>query len=164
MADWQERLRQIGIAASSSHVGGLFYHYVSRRIDTVLIPLTGARLAMGPPGHTLLLTTLGARTGKQRVASLAFLWDGDDIVIVGSKGGSPNHPGWVHNLRADPHATIQHRGGIERRFAREAEGDERDRLFQRAASTWDNFSAYQRRTGGRQIPIVVLSRNGEETS
>jgi deazaflavin-dependent oxidoreductase (nitroreductase family) len=150
----------MGIAASSSWLGGLFYHHVSRRLDTLLIPLTGARLALGPPGQTLLLTTRGARSGKPRKASLAFLWEGDDIVVVASKGGAPHHPAWFHNLQADPRATVQHRGGIEQRVAREATGEERERLFARAAETWDNFAAYQRRAGARRIPVVVLSPVG----
>ena len=157
MVNWIEPMKRIGVAASSSKLGGIFYHQVSRRIDQLLIPLTRARLAMGPPGQTLLLTTRGARSGKLRKASLAFLWEGDDIVIVASKGGAPTHPGWYHNLKADPRATVQHRGGIEQRTAREATGEERDRLFERTSTTWDNFAAYQRRAGNRQIPVMVLT-------
>lgn len=155
--DGLDRLARLGVAASSSRLGGLFYHHVSRRIDKVLIPLTGARLAMGPPGQTLLLTTRGARSAKRRTASLAFFWEGEDIVIVGSKGGADHHPGWYHNLKADPRATVQHRGGIEQRVAREATGEERVKLFGRAAATWDNFAAYQRRAQNRQIPVMILA-------
>jgi deazaflavin-dependent oxidoreductase (nitroreductase family) len=151
------RLERIGTAASSSWLGGVFYHQVSRRIDKLLIPLTGARLAMGPPGQTLLLTTRGARSGKFRKASLAFRWEGDDIVVIASKGGAPHHPGWYHNLKAEPCATVQHRGGVEERVAREATGEERDKLFERAAATWNNFAAYQRRAVNREIPVMVLS-------
>ena len=152
-----DRLARIGVAASSSAWGGLFYHHVSRRIDRWLIPLTGARLAMGPPGQTLLLTTRGARSGKRRVASLAFLWQGEDIVIVASKGGADHHPGWYHNLKADPRAMVRHRGGTEERIAREAVGAERERLFATAAATWDNFAAYQQRAGSRAIPVMILA-------
>jgi len=151
-----DRMARLGVAASSSAWGGLFYHHVSRRIDRWLIPLTGARLAMGPPGQTLLLTTRGARSGKPRVASLAFLWEGEDVVVVASKGGADHHPGWYHNLKADPRATVQHRGGAEQRVAREATGAERERLFAVAAATWDNFAAYQERAGSRTIPVMIL--------
>ena len=154
-----DRIARAGVAASSSRLGGLFYHHVSRRIDRFLIPWTSGRLAMGPPGQTLLLTTTGARSGKRRVASLAFLWEGDDIVVVASKGGADHHPAWYHNLKTDPCAVVQHRGGVEKRRARETSGDERDRLFARAASTWDNFSAYQRRAKDRAIPVMILSRD-----
>ena len=87
-----ERLGRIGIAASSSKWGGIFYYVVCRRIDSILIPLTGARMSMGPPGFTTLITTTGARSGKLRKTSLAFLWKGDDMVVVASKGGAPRHP------------------------------------------------------------------------
>ena len=113
---------------------------------------------MGPPGQTLLVTTRGARSGEPRKASLAFLYEGDDIVIVASKGGSPAHPAWYHNMKADPRVVVQHVGGIEHRIAREAVGAERDALFARMAGTFANFAAYQRRATNRKIPIMVLAR------
>ena len=85
IANW---LRRLGVAASSSRWGGIFYHVVCRRIDTVLIPLSRGRLSMGPPGQTVLLTTTGAKSGKPRKASLAFMWQGDDMVVIASKGGA----------------------------------------------------------------------------
>lgn len=149
-------LSEAGVAASSSKLGGILYDKVCRRIDSVLIPLTDAKLAMGPPGQTLLLTTTGAKSGKRRVASLAYLEEGDALVVIASKGGAPVHPGWYHNLLADPKATVQHRGGIEERRARMATGEERTRLFARMAETFSNFGAYQERATEREIPVVLL--------
>lgn len=151
-------LNKIGIAASSSRLGGIVYDKVCRRIDRVLIPLTGARLAMGPPGQTLLLTTTGAKSGRPRIASLAFLTADDALVVIASKGGAPVHPGWYHNLMADPRATVQHRGGIEQRVARVAHGEERKRLYTRMEAAFSNFQAYQERADTREIPVVVLER------
>src|SRR5262249_8566442 len=108
-------LTRLGTAAASSKLGGIVYHHDSPRLDTVLSPVTRARFSMGPPGNTVLITTTGAKSGKKRRASLAFLWDGDDMIIIASKGGAPHHPGWYHNLKADPRVTVQHRGGIEER-------------------------------------------------
>lgn len=153
--DW---MSQLGVAASSSKLGGILYHVVCRRIDTFLIPWSAGRLSMGPPGQTVLITTTGARSGKPRKASLAFLWQGEDMVLVASKGGSPEHPGWYHNLKADSRVVVQHRGGIEERIAREAVGAERDALFERMARTFANFGAYQKRAVNRKIPVMVLSR------
>lgn len=152
-----ESLNKAGLAASSSWLGGVFYHVVCRRIDSVLIPLSGGRLSMGPPGQTVLITTTGARSGKPRKASLAFLWEGEDMVIVASKGGAPHHPGWYHNLKAHPQLSVQYPGVVEERVAREAEGTERDVLFERMARTFSNFDAYQRRATNRKIPVMVLS-------
>ena len=152
-----EGLSRIGVAASSSRWGGIFYYVVCRRIDSVLIPLTGGRLCMGPPGFTVLITTTGARSGKPRKASLAFLWKGEDMVVLASKGGASQHPAWYHNLKADPRVRVQHRGGIEERVAREATGEERGTLFAEAAATYPNFAAYQERATRRSIPVMLLS-------
>jgi len=153
--DWMNRL---GVAASSSKLGGIFYYVVCRRIDSVLIPLTKGRLSMGPPGQTVLVTTKGAKSGRPRKASLAFLFEGDDMVIVASKGGSPAHPAWFHNMKADPRVIVQYRVGIEERIAREAVGAERERLFARMAESFANFAAYRARAANREIPVMVLSR------
>ena len=158
MSSLSERLSKMGVAASSSALGGWLYHVVCRRIDTFLIPLSKGRLSMGPPGQTVLLTTTGAKTGRPRKASLAFMWEGDDMVVIASKGGAPQHPGWYHNVLADPRVTVQTRGGVEDRIARVAVGDERDKLFDRMAATWANFAAYQARATNRTIPVVVLER------
>ena len=152
-----ERLNRWGTAASSSKLGGILYHVVCRPVDTVLIPLTKGRLSMGPPGNTVLITTRGARSGKPRRASLAFMYVGDDMVIIASKGGAPRHPGWYHNLKADPRVVVQTRAGVEDRLAREATGEERDKLFETMSTTWTNFAAYQERAGEREIPVMVLS-------
>jgi deazaflavin-dependent oxidoreductase (nitroreductase family) len=153
--DWMSRL---GVAASSSKLGGFFYYTVCRRVDSVLIPWTNGRLSMGPPGQTVLVTTRGAKSGLPRKTSLAFLWHGDDMVVVASKGGSPAHPAWYHNMKADPRVVVQHRGGIEERIAREALGAERAALVARMAGTFANFAAYQARATSRKIPVFLLSR------
>jgi deazaflavin-dependent oxidoreductase (nitroreductase family) len=153
-----EGLNRVGTAASSSKLGGIFYHVVCRRVDSLLIPLSGGRLALGPPGQTVLMTTRGARTGKPRKAAVAFGWDGEDMVVIASKGGAPHHPGWYHNMKASPRVRTQYRGVDEERVAREAVGEERDRLFAQLAAEFSNFDAYQKRATGRTIPVMVLSR------
>ena len=158
MGQLVESLTRIGMAASSSKLGGIFYHVVCRRIDSVLIPLSKGRLALGPPGQTVLLTTVGARSGKPRKAAVAFGWEGEDLVVIASKGGAPHHPGWYHNLKASPRVRTQYRGVDEERVAREAEGAERERLFAQLAEQFPNFAAYQRRASERTIPVMVLSR------
>ena len=165
MSSITNALQRLGIAASSSKIGGIFYHQISRRIDRVLIPASGARLSMGPPGRTVLITTTGARSGRPRVASLAFAWDGDDMVVIASKGGAEHHPAWYHNLKANPRVRVQHRGGIEERIAREAVGAERDELYARMARDFANFAADQQRAmaaSGRTIPVVVLAPTGAD--
>jgi deazaflavin-dependent oxidoreductase (nitroreductase family) len=162
MAGIRAALSRLGVAASSTWLGGVFYHVVCRRIDSLLIPLSQGRLALGPPGQTVLLTTTGARSGRPRKAAVAFLWRGDEMIVVASKGGAAQHPGWYHNLRANPRVRAQYRGGDEQRVAREALGAERDELFERMAGTFSNFRAYQQRASGRRIPVMVLAKRAGE--
>ncbi|MDJ0847912.1 MAG: nitroreductase/quinone reductase family protein [Myxococcota bacterium] len=150
-------LERAGMALAGSRLGGIAYHRICRPIDTVLIPLSRGRLSLGP-ADTLLLTTTGARSGRPRKAALAFLRRGDDLVIIASKGGAPRHPGWYHNLRAQPRAIVETRDGVEERVARETHGDERDRLFAEAAARYPTYATYERRAEGRRIPVMVLSR------
>ena len=150
-------LQRAGLAASGSRLGGIVYHRLCRHLDRVLIPLSGGRFSTGPR-DTLLLTTRGARSGRRRVAALAFLRDGDDIAVIASKGGAPQHPAWYHNLKAHPRARLECHGIVEERTAREALGEERDKLFERAKTAYSTYSAYEARAVHRTIPVMVLSR------
>jgi deazaflavin-dependent oxidoreductase (nitroreductase family) len=105
---------------------------------------------------TLLLTTTGRRSGEARTAPLIFGRDGDDLLIVASVGGSPRHPGWYHNLTADPRASVQVRGDRFDVEARTASPDEKPRLWQIMQDVWPNYDVYQSRTD-REIPLVVLT-------
>ena len=106
----------------------------------------------------LLLRTVGRRTGQPRTSALLYVRDGDAYVVIASKGGAPRHPGWFHNLTAQPDVEIQ--VGRERIpvRARVAEGKERSRLWARADEVnQGQYAEYQSRTN-RVIPVVVLER------
>ena len=105
---------------------------------------------------TLLLDTVGRTSGKRRTNPLIYAADGDDLVIVASKGGSHKHPAWWLNLRANPRTTVQVGGERREVVAREASGAERERLWPRVVEVWPDYEAYQRRTK-RTIPVIVLS-------
>jgi deazaflavin-dependent oxidoreductase (nitroreductase family) len=107
----------------------------------------------------LLLTATGAKSGERRTTPVMYLKDGDRMVIFASKGGAPNNPGWYHNLRANPSATVEL--GTEKVDvdAVVTEGDERERLFRRQAEIFPQFADYERKTT-RQIPVVALKRKG----
>lgn len=104
----------------------------------------------------LLLSTTGRRTGQRRTTPLIFGRDGDDHVVVASKGGAPHHPAWYLNLTAHPEAEIQVRADHIPVVARTASDDERPRLRRIMTELWPNYDAYQSRTE-RVIPLVVLS-------
>ncbi len=114
----------------------------------------GGRLGTPP---MLLLDHVGAKSGQRRTSPLVYVRDGDDLVIVASKGGHPRHPAWFHNLRANPDTTVQ--VGAERRtiHARVATPEERRRLWPKAVDVWPGYDGYQRRTD-REIPLVILER------
>ena len=107
--------------------------------------------------HILLLTTTGRKTGNKTTAPLIFGLDGDTPVIVASQGGAPDHPGWYKNLVKTPAAEVQIKGETFAVRAREAEGDERDRLWELMNQEWRHYEEYQTRTD-RRIPVVVLER------
>jgi proline iminopeptidase len=107
--------------------------------------------------HILLLTTTGRKTGNETTSALIFGMDGDNPVIVASKGGAPEHPGWYKNLVANPAAEVQIKGETFPVRARDAEGEERERLWRMMNTHWKHYDEYQQKTD-RQIPVVVLER------
>ena len=115
--------------------------------------LIGHRFPGAPP--MLLLDHVGARSGAKRTTPLVYVKDGDDVVLVASKGGHPRNPAWYHNLRAHPDTTVQI--GSERRpvHARIAGAEERKRLWPKAVATYGGYRGYQERTR-REIPLVIL--------
>jgi proline iminopeptidase len=104
-----------------------------------------------------ILFTTGRTSGEQRANPLIFGRDGDKVVLVASKGGAPEHPGWYRNLRKHPDAEIQIMGDRWRVRARDAEGGERERLWELMAGIWPHYDEYATRTD-REIPVVVLER------
>jgi len=105
----------------------------------------------------LILTTIGARSGQPRETPLVYTEDGDRLVVIGSKGGSPTHPDWYRNLVANPAVTVEVLGETFQARARVTEGDERERLFRNQADRMPNFYDYQRRTT-RRLPVIALER------
>ena len=104
-----------------------------------------------------ILFTTGRTSGEQRTNPLIFGRDGDDVVLVASKGGAPADPGWYRNLRAHPEAEIQVMGDRWPVRARLAEGEERGRLWEQMNKLWPHYDEYAAKTD-RQIPVVVLER------
>lgn len=105
----------------------------------------------------LLLHTKGAKSGQERINPLAYLPDGDRLLIFASKAGMSTNPDWYHNLMAHPDVTVE--VGTERFDATASlvEGEERDRLYAKQASVNPAFAEYQQKTT-RKIPVVALVR------
>jgi len=117
------------------------------------------QMTSGPfTGRTLLLlTTKGARTGVEQTSPLVYSRDGDRFVVVASKGGAPTHPGWYHNLRAQPEVTVELGSEKFRARARVTDDAERRRLYDKHAERMPAFWDYEKKTT-RRIPVVVLDR------
>ncbi len=116
----------------------------------------------GTRGNTLrgmpiiVLTSVGATTGKLRKTPLMRVEHGGEYAAVASLGGAPKHPVWYHNLVKDPHVELQD-GPVKRDYlAREVTGDEKAVWWERAVAAYPDYADYQRKTT-RQIPVFVLT-------
>ena len=115
----------------------------------------------GEEGHdwrgtqTLILTTTGRKSGKQRLTPLIYGRHGDDYLIVASKGGTPENPDWYHNLSANPEVEIQVKGDKLRARARTATPAEKAEMWPIMTKEWPDYDDYQTKTD-RDIPIVVV--------
>jgi deazaflavin-dependent oxidoreductase (nitroreductase family) len=106
----------------------------------------------------VLITTIGAKSGQERIAPLVYTKDGDDIVIIASKGGAPTSPDWYHNIVKNPSVKVELPGDTFTATATvHAEGATRDRLYRAQADAMPNFDDYQKATD-RVIPVVTLTR------
>ena len=126
------------------------------KVHPWLYRVSGGRLLGELVGmKVLLLTTMGAKSGASRTTALTYLEAGAAYVVIGSFLGEPRHPAWVHNLRANPRATVQVGARRIAVRAREARGEERARMLEQVFALQPDYRAYEGRTD-REIPVVVL--------
>jgi deazaflavin-dependent oxidoreductase (nitroreductase family) len=154
---WQRALQAIPASAR----GAAALSTVMHRVDGTLLALSAGRwsiprLVAGLP--VIRLTTRGARSGVVRTVPTIGIQDGATVALVASNWGRVRHPGWLHNLRADPCAEITV-GHERRRFRAEEIEDptEYERLWRKAVSIYNGYDYYRECCAGRRIPIVVLS-------
>jgi deazaflavin-dependent oxidoreductase (nitroreductase family) len=103
----------------------------------------------------VVLTTVGAKTGKLRKTALMRVEHDGVYAVVASRGGSARNPTWYHNLKANPHVELQD-GSMRRDFqARQITGKEKAIWWERALKVWPDYAGYQKRTS-REIPVFVL--------
>ncbi len=102
----------------------------------------------------IIVTHHGRKTGAIRKTPLMRVADGDRYVLVGSRGGAPEHPVWVHNLRADADVEIRDKADVQRMRVREVQGEERARLWKIAVAAFAPYEEYQRKTE-RVIPVFL---------
>ncbi len=104
----------------------------------------------------IILTSVGAKTGKLRKTALMRVEHDGHYAVVASLGGAPKHPVWYHNVVADPHVELQDGPVKQGMVAREVTGDEKAQWWERAVDAYADYAEYQQQTE-RQIPVFVLS-------
>lgn len=154
---WWQRVVQWFAA---TRPGAWLFSRTTHHLDRILMRWTGdrvstSRVLAGLP--TVRLTTIGAKTGKERTVPVMALPDGEDWIVVASNWGGEKHPAWYHNLKANPEVELSYLGETHRYVAEEATGEEYASYWRRAARIYPGFDHYRRRSGDREIPIVVLS-------
>jgi deazaflavin-dependent oxidoreductase (nitroreductase family) len=115
--------------------------------------LIGHRFPGSPP--VLLVDHVGARSGRRRTSPLVYARDGENVILVASKGGYPKNPAWFHNLMANPDTTIQVGSRRSDVHARVADPEERRRLWPKVVEVYGGYEDYRKRTD-REIPLVIL--------
>ena len=121
----------------------------------------GHMYKVSPPGYgelnvpSLLLTTTGRKSGEKFIFPLFYGEVGKGFVVVASKGGAPEHPGWYRNLLAHPEVEVQVGTRKLKARARTTSGAERARRWEQALKFWPPYADYQKKTD-REIPVVVL--------
>ena len=104
----------------------------------------------------IILTSVGAKTGKIRKTPLMRVEHDGEYAVIASLGGAPTHPVWYYNLVANPHVELQD-GAVKKDYqAREVSGAERETWWERAVAAWPDYASYQTRTT-RKIPLFVLT-------
>jgi deazaflavin-dependent oxidoreductase (nitroreductase family) len=148
-----------------SRFGGWMALNVGNKIDPYLMRASRGLLKLPSGTPTVLLTHFGAKSGKKRTTPLVYFTDGDNAVLIASQTGRPKHPAWYHNLKANPDIELWAggRGGAYR--AREAEGEERERLWKQATTLYPGYDDYQRKADGarRRIPVIVCEPRDAES-
>jgi deazaflavin-dependent oxidoreductase (nitroreductase family) len=129
-------------------------------VNVGVFKLTGGRIAGNVPGQghpvpICVLTHTGRRSGTRRETPLVYLADGEQIVVVASQGGRPQHPAWYLNLTANPDVEVRTRRGNRPMRARTADPVERSELWPRLVALYGDYANYQSWCP-REIPVVVL--------
>ena len=130
-------------------------------IDKTISKLTGGRIVAAGLLPALTLTTVGRKSGKEYSQPLAYVPDGDEIILIGSNWGQPHHPGWSANLIANPRARVRIKGKEMPVTARLTQGTERERCWDLALGMWPGYATYQKTAGDRKIRVFLLQRASE---
>ncbi|MFA9431673.1 nitroreductase/quinone reductase family protein [Egicoccus sp. AB-alg2] len=151
------RLRELANQVGPTRVGTNVFRRVVPLADRLVYALSGGRHTVtGRSLPTLVLHTVGRRSGQPREHPLLYVREGDAYVVAGSNWGQAHHPAWTVNLLADPDAEVAVDGDRHRVVARLATDEERERLWPRFDAAYRGFAVYRERAGDRQIRLFLL--------
>lgn len=155
LAWWERILEDI----AQTRFGGWVAVHIGNRVDRHLLKWSNGRVGIFVGQTVGLLFVRGAKSGELRETPLLYTPDDDRFLLVASNAGSPRHPAWYHNLRANPEVEFLPRGGPKGRYrARLLEGDEREEAWLKVNDLYEGYDVYQERAGGRLIPVFALER------
>ncbi len=146
--------------AAMTKAGRWFGIEVGSRVDPTLLKLSRGRFASTAFFPLVLLTVRGRKSGTPRTVPLVYFTHGDEVILTASSFGRAKHPAWYLNARANPEVQLAARGVDLPYFARETEGEERDRLFELSKSLYAGYGLYEERATERAIPVLALSPRG----
>jgi deazaflavin-dependent oxidoreductase (nitroreductase family) len=141
-----------------SPLGTRFGRDIASRLDPTLIRLTRGRVSSVWPFPSVVLTHVGAKSGRTRTSALVYFTDRGRVILIASNFGGSRNPSWYHNVKANPIVTLYGRGICGRFIADEIYGAERDRLFQRAKDGPGPYGHYEQAAAAqsRCIPVVAF--------
>jgi F420H(2)-dependent quinone reductase len=153
---WHQISQRIAMSEHLSRLNARVLHQVDRLVIRLTRGKTSATsILAGVPLVTL--TTIGAKSQQPRSVPLLALRDGERLILIASNWGQAHYPAWYHNLRANSEATISSDGRTGIYIGRQATEDERAVYWPRAVRIYPGYEAYERRTRGRSIPLMVLT-------
>ena len=146
-------------AFGATKPGAWFFSKTLRFMDRAVLKVTSGRTTVpevlaGLP--VLTVTTTGRKSGQPRTSPLIAPPVGDTVAIVGTNFGQGSTPDWVHNLEADPHATVAYRNTTRQVTARPATADEEAEAWRAADGVYGGYAKYQQRINGRTVRVFVL--------
>ncbi len=151
--------REVLLRLAATKAGSVIHRVLVAPIDAPLMRLTRGRVNSGVGAFPLVvLRTTGAKSGVPRDVPLGYFTDGDDVILIASNYGQIKHPGWYHNLLANPECELLADGRSGRFVARPAQGSDRDRLFALAEDYYSGYTTYAANTDGiRTIQVMRVT-------
>jgi deazaflavin-dependent oxidoreductase (nitroreductase family) len=150
--------RIVGQVARSP-LGLRFLRDIGSRFDPTLLLHTQGRVSSVWPFPAVVLTHVGARSGRTRTSALVYFTDRGRVILIASNFGESRNPAWYHNVKANPIVTLHGRGIRGRFIAEEIYGAERDRLFQRAKDAPGPYGQYEQAAAAKSrcIPVIAFT-------